>query len=73
MRRLRCANLLRMQAVNARRVLRLEWNLESDSLLPVRIRVEAFDRRGLLLDVSDVMALERLSAVPNVLRALRLA
>ena len=106
----RCPNLLRMQAVNAQRVLRVEWNLESDSLLPVRIRVEAFDRRGLLRDVSDVMALERLSidgvnsdtdpndriativmrtavrdseqlgrvlqrlsAVPNVLRALRLA
>jgi GTP pyrophosphokinase len=27
----------------------------------VRIRVQAFDRRGLLRDVSDVMALEKLS------------
>jgi GTP pyrophosphokinase len=108
--RKRCPNLLRMQAANARRVLRVEWNLDADSLLPVRIRVEALDRRGLLRDVSDVMALEhlsidgvnsdtdpsdriativmrtavrdseqlgrllqRLSAVPNVLRALRLA
>jgi len=106
----RCPNLLRMQALNPRRVLRVEWNLDTDSLLPVRIRVEALDRRGLLRDVSDVMALERLSidgvnsdtdpndriativmrtavrdseqlgrvlqrlsAVPNVLRALRLA
>jgi GTP pyrophosphokinase len=106
----RCPNLLRMQSLNASRVLRVEWNLEADSLLPVRIRVEALDRRGLLRDVSDVMALERLSidgvnsdtdpddriativmrtavrdseqlgrvlqrlsAVPNVLRALRLA
>jgi GTP pyrophosphokinase len=105
-----CANLLRMQALNPKRVLRVEWNSESNALLPVRIRVEAFDRRGLLRDVSDVMALERLSidgvnsdtdpddriativmrtavrdteqlgrvlqrlsAVPNVLRALRLA
>jgi GTP pyrophosphokinase len=108
--RKRCPNLLRMQAANAKRVLRVEWNLDADSLLPVRIRVEALDRRGLLRDVSDVMALEhlsidgvnsdtdpsdriativmrtavrdseqlgrllqRLSAVPNVLRALRLA
>ena len=108
--RARCPNLLRMQGLNSKRVLRVEWNLESDSLLPVRIRVEALDRRGLLRDVSDVMALERLSidgvnsdtdpndriativmrtavrdseqlgrvlqrlsAVPNVLRALRLA
>ena len=108
--RARCPNLLRMQSLNSKRVLRVEWNVESDSLLPVRIRVEALDRRGLLRDVSDVMALERLSidgvnsdtdpddriativmrtavrdreqlgrvlqrlsAVPNVLRALRLA
>jgi len=108
--RARCANLLRMQALNAARVLRVEWNVGADSLLPVRIRVEALDRRGLLRDVSDVMALERLSidgvnsdtdpddriativmrtavrdseqlgrvlqrlsAVPNVLRALRLS
>jgi GTP pyrophosphokinase len=106
----RCPNLRRMRSLNSSRVLRVEWNLDSDSLLPVRIRVEALDRRGLLRDVSDVMALERLSidgvnsdtdpndriativmrtavrnseqlgrvlqrlsAVPNVLRALRLA
>ena len=56
-----CANLLRMRVRNAQRVLNVEWNLESGSLLPVRIRVEAFDRRGLLRDVSDVMALEKLS------------
>src|ERR1700688_92323 len=59
--RARCPNLLRMQTVNPKRVLRVEWNLDTDSLLPVRIRVEALDRRGLLRDVSDVMALERLS------------
>ena len=29
--------------------------------MPVQIRVEAFDRRGLLRDVSDVMAVEHLS------------
>jgi GTP pyrophosphokinase len=108
--RQRCPNLQRMQSANSRRVLRVEWNQDADSMVPVRIRVEALDRRGLLRDVSDVMALERLSidgvnsdtdpsdriativmrtsvrdseqlgrvlqrlsAVPNVLRALRLA
>ncbi len=57
----RCASLLRMRAVKPERVLNVDWTLDSDSLLPVRIRVEAFDRRGLLRDVSDVMALEKLS------------
>lgn len=57
----RCASLLRMRARKPERVLGVEWTLDADSLLPVRIRVEAFDRRGLLRDVSDVMALEKLS------------
>jgi len=56
-----CPNLRRMRTHNTTRALNVEWNLDSDSLLPVQIRVEALDRRGLLRDVSDVMALERLS------------
>jgi GTP pyrophosphokinase len=56
-----CASLARMRALQPQRVLRVEWNLGGDALLPVQIRVEAFDRRGLLRDVSDVMAMERLS------------
>jgi GTP pyrophosphokinase len=56
-----CPNLVRMRAQNTTRVLNVDWSLDSDSLLPVQIRVEALDRRGLLRDVSDVMALERLS------------
>jgi GTP pyrophosphokinase len=57
----RCASLLRMRAVKPERVLKVEWSLDSNSVMPVRIRVEALDRRGLLRDVSDVMALEKLS------------
>ena len=59
--RANCANLARMRARNAARVLVVDWNLGSDSLLPVQIRVQALDRRGLLRDVSDVLALEKLS------------
>jgi GTP pyrophosphokinase len=56
-----CASLVRMRQTKGERVLRVEWNLHAESLMPVRISVEAFDRRGLLRDVSDIMALERLS------------
>ncbi|MGH8205497.1 MAG: bifunctional (p)ppGpp synthetase/guanosine-3',5'-bis(diphosphate) 3'-pyrophosphohydrolase, partial [Steroidobacteraceae bacterium] len=56
-----CPNLLRMRTRNPERVLNVEWNRATDSDLPVRIRVQALDRRGLLRDVSDVMALEKLS------------
>jgi GTP pyrophosphokinase len=57
----RCTSLARMRAVKPERVLKVEWALDADSVMPVRIRVQAFDRRGLLRDVSDVMALEKLS------------
>ena len=50
-----------MRALHPERVLQVEWNLGSEDLMPVQIRVEAFDRRGLLRDVSDIMAQERLS------------
>jgi GTP pyrophosphokinase len=50
-----------MRAVKPERVLKVEWSLDADSAMPISIRVQAFDRRGLLRDVSDVMALEKLS------------
>jgi GTP pyrophosphokinase len=56
-----CPNLLRMRTQNTTRLLNVEWNLDSDTLLPVQIRVEALDRRGLLRDVTDVLAVEKLS------------
>jgi GTP pyrophosphokinase len=59
--RSQCSSLLRMRAHNPERVLQVEWNSSGESRLPVQIRVEALDRRGLLRDVSDVMALEQLS------------
>jgi GTP pyrophosphokinase len=56
-----CKSLRRMRALHPERALQVEWNLGAEQLMPVQIRVEAFDRRGLLRDVSDVMAQERLS------------
>ena len=56
-----CPSLKRMRALHPERVLQVDWNLGAEELMPVQIRVEAFDRRGLLRDVSDVMAQERLS------------
>ena len=56
-----CRSLARMRQVKPERVLKVEWNMGSDAQMPVQIRVEAFDRRGLLRDVSDVMAVEHLS------------
>jgi GTP pyrophosphokinase len=56
-----CRSLVRMGARNPERLLRVDWNRSTELQLPVQIRIEAYDRRGLLRDVSDVMAQERLS------------
>jgi GTP pyrophosphokinase len=57
----RCASLLRMRALKPDRVLKVQWNLDSDAMMPVSIRVEAYDRRGLLRDVTDALGIEKLS------------
>ena len=50
-----------MRAVKPERVLRVEWTGTEQAELAVEVAVQAFDRRGLVRDLTDVLALERLS------------
>jgi len=56
-----CASLLRMSALKPDRVLKVEWAAADTGALDVEIAVSAYDRRGLLRDLTDVLAAERLS------------
>lgn len=56
-----CASLARMRALKPERVLQVEWASNTGEGLVVQISVSAYDRRGLVRDVTDVLALERLS------------
>jgi GTP pyrophosphokinase len=56
-----CASFTRMAAVKADRVLKVEWSRSDAETLKVDVAVSAYDRRGLLRDLSDVVAVERLS------------
>ncbi|MFL6602407.1 MAG: RelA/SpoT family protein [Steroidobacteraceae bacterium] len=56
-----CPSLARMRAVKPERVLKVEWTSEGGPGLVVEISINAFDRRELVRDVTDVLALERLS------------
>jgi GTP pyrophosphokinase len=56
-----CASLLRMSALKPDRVLKVDWSLADSGALNVQLTVSAYDRRGLLRDLTDVMAVERLS------------
>jgi len=56
-----CPSLARMREVRPERVLQVEWSSGDAAALTVEITVVAYDRRGLLRDLTDVLAVEKLS------------
>ncbi|HMK87853.1 MAG TPA: bifunctional (p)ppGpp synthetase/guanosine-3',5'-bis(diphosphate) 3'-pyrophosphohydrolase [Steroidobacteraceae bacterium] len=56
-----CTNLARLAARAPARVLPVGWGSRTDAEFPADIEVEAFDRRGLVRDVSAVLADEKIS------------
>jgi GTP pyrophosphokinase len=55
-----CASLKR---ANPERMMPAEWRLDAGAAFEVDIRLKAFDRQGLLRDVSDVIAKEKLDVL----------
>jgi len=56
-----CKNLARLSAKTPARVLSVAWGGLGSGEFPVDIEIEAFDRRGLVRDVSAVLADEKIS------------
>jgi GTP pyrophosphokinase len=56
-----CANLARLRVKSAARVLAVDWGKMGTSEVPVDIEIQAFDRRGLVRDVSAALADEKIS------------
>jgi GTP pyrophosphokinase len=56
-----CANLGRLSIKAPARVLAVAWGNTGSSEYPVKIDVQAFDRRGLVRDVSAALADEKIS------------
>ena len=55
-----CASLRR---ANPARMLQAEWVLDDGAAFEVEIRLKAFDRQGLLRDISDVIAKDKLDVL----------
>jgi GTP pyrophosphokinase len=55
-----CANLARLELKSPARVLAVDWGKMGSSEFPVDIEVQAFDRRGLVRDVSAALADEKI-------------
>ena len=56
-----CAGLSRMVKQKPQRLLEVEWTASDAARVAARVSIEAFDRRGLLRDISDLIAEEHLS------------
>ena len=56
-----CANLLRMRDAQPQRVLLVDWGRPSpERTFPVAVTIDAFDHRGLVRDISSVLADEHI-------------
>ena len=49
-----CPNILRVRERD--RLIRVEWRTKPEKVYPVTVRIEAFDREGLLRDITTVVA-----------------
>jgi GTP pyrophosphokinase len=56
-----CRSLIRMRATRPDRILNVEWSGANGASPSVELSVSAYDRRGLVRDITDVLAYERLS------------
>ena len=58
--RANCKNLLRLQADNPERLMAVDWGGREHASYPVAIEVQAWDRTGLIRDISATLADEKI-------------
>ena len=56
-----CANVLRLKDEDRDRLIDVEWGARPDRVFPVDIQLQAYDRPGLLRDVSGLLANDRVN------------
>lgn len=58
-----CANVLRLKEEDRDRLIEVEWGSLPDRVFPVEIEVQAYDRPGLLRDISALLANDRVNVM----------
>jgi len=56
-----CGNFLNLRTRSPERVIEVDWGQAPDAVYPAELSVQAFDRQGLLRDISTVLADEKVS------------
>ncbi|GHA89280.1 GTP diphosphokinase [Modicisalibacter luteus] len=58
-----CPNILQLRAEEPRRIVDVEWGTQAHTQYPVDIEIDAWDRSGLLRDVTSVLTHERVNVL----------
>ena len=58
-----CVNLLRLQEHASARLIEVEWGDKSTNKYPVDVEVNAYDRQGLLRDITSLLANEKVNMI----------
>ncbi|WP_405220279.1 RelA/SpoT family protein [Lentisalinibacter sediminis] len=58
-----CRNLLRLMEEQASRIIEVEWGEDDEARYPVELRIEAWNRDGLLRDISSVLSDEHIGII----------
>ncbi|MFA7386332.1 MAG: GTP diphosphokinase [Thiohalobacteraceae bacterium] len=58
-----CPNLLRLAATERERLLTVDWGGGAGSVYPVEVEILAYDRAGLLRDITSVLANEKINVI----------
>ena len=56
-----CGNVLRLQGEDRDRLIEVEWGISDDDTYQVDIVIEAYDRSGLLRDITSVLANDKIN------------
>jgi GTP pyrophosphokinase len=56
-----CPNVLRFNEEGRERLIEVDWDMKGDDTYPVDIEIDAFDRPGLLRDITAVVANEKIN------------
>ncbi len=58
-----CTNMLRLDAERRRRLIDVKWTATDTKTYPVDVQINAYDRQGLLRDVTTILAAESVNVV----------
>jgi GTP pyrophosphokinase len=56
-----CMNLLQLEDMEPNRIIEVSWGFESDTSYGANIEVQAYDREGLLRDITTILANEKVN------------